>query len=134
MFSEKKLNKTTRTQRNTIASTTIIIGNISSDGDFRIDGKVEGNIKTSGRLIIGQEGCVKGSVDCSNADIEGKMSGKLTCTNTLSLMASSVVEGEVFLEKLAVEPGATLNATCNMKSIKALSSDTTEEISEKSVS
>ena len=134
MFSEKKLNKTTRTQRNTIASTTIIIGDISSDGDFRIDGKVEGNIKTSGRLIIGQEGCVKGSVDCSNADIEGKMSGKLTCTNTLSLMASSVVEGEVFLEKLAVEPGATLNATCNMKSIKALSSDTTEEISEKSVS
>lgn len=134
MFTEKKSNNATESQRNIIGATTVIIGDISSDGDFRIDGKVEGNVKTSGRLIVGKEGIIIGTIECINADVEGKVSGKLTCSSTLSLKASSVIDGEVYIEKLAVEPGATFNATCNMKGIKALKSDTTQQTSEKSAS
>ena len=133
MFAEKKTNQG-QPQRNVIGITTEITGDITSDGDFRIDGKVEGNIKTSGRLIIGIDGVVKGTIDCVNADIEGKISGKLTCSGTLSLKASAVIDGEVYLEKLAVEPGATFNATCSMKGVKALNSDDSKQERKKSVS
>ncbi len=134
MFTEKKTNQSQQPQRNVIGITTKITGDIVSDGDFRIDGEVEGNVKTSGRLIIGKDGIIKGTIDCANADVEGKISGKLTCSETLSLKASAVIDGEVYLEKLSVEPGATFNATCSMKGIKALNSDDTQQERKKSAS
>jgi len=134
MFTEKRTKQIEQPERNVIGKATVIIGDISSDGDFRIDGTVEGNVKTKGKLIIGKEGVIIGTVDCANADIEGNISGKLTCSGTLSLKASAIIEGEVFLDKLAVEPGATFNANCNMKGVKALKNDDTQKAREKSAS
>ena len=135
MFSEKKSNQTQQQpQRNVIGPTTNITGDITSKGDFRVDGRVEGTIKTSGRLIIGKDGFVIGKVDCANADVEGHISGKLTCTGTLTLKASAIIDGEVYLDKLSVEPGATFNATCSMKGVKALKSDDNQPERKKSVS
>lgn len=124
MFSEKKKNTNQVLERNTIAKNTSIIGDISSEGDFRVDGIVEGTIKTAGRVVIGSQGTVKGTIECSNADIEGRFSGKLTVTELLSLKSTAKIEGEVFINKLSVEPNATFNATCTMKSgVKELKTD-----------
>jgi len=134
MFAEKKSNQSQSPQRNLIARGTEIKGDIISDGDFRIDGKVEGNVQTTGRLIIGKEGFIQGTIICANADIEGQISGKLTCSGTLSLKQTATIDGEVFIEKLAVEPGATFNAVCSMKGIKALNSEGKQPKSKKSAS
>ncbi|MGG5485970.1 MULTISPECIES: bactofilin family protein [Flavobacteriaceae] len=112
----------TISQQNSIAKGTTITGDIISDGDFRIEGTVQGNIKTPGKVVIGRTGVINGTLKSSNADIEGKFSGKLILSDTLSLKSSAFVEGEVEVGKLAVEPGATFNATCAMKgAIKELS-------------
>ena len=118
MFSEKKTVKMatdTSSQQNTIAKGTTITGDIISDGDFRIEGTVQGNIKTPGKVVIGKTGMVNGTLKSANADVEGKFSGKILLSDTLSLRASAHVEGETEVAKLAVEPGATFNATCAMK-------------------
>ncbi|PHR73173.1 MAG: hypothetical protein COA67_03125 [Lutibacter sp.] len=115
MFSEKKNNPNQVLERNIIAKNTSIAGDIISEGDFRVDGTVEGTIKTTGRVVIGGQGTVKGTIECSNADIEGRFSGKLVVSELLSLKASANIEGEVFIKKLSVEPNATFNATCTMK-------------------
>ena len=39
-----------------IESSTSIKGDIISEGDFRIDGTLEGSIKTNGKIVIGKEG------------------------------------------------------------------------------
>lgn len=119
MFSEKqkKVKSTSEfvNQQNTIAKGTIITGDIISDGDFRVEGTLQGNIKTPGKVVLGRTGIINGTLHGANADIEGKFSGKLILTDTLSLKASAYVEGEVEVGKFAVEPGATFNATCLMK-------------------
>ncbi len=105
----------TGTQQNTIAKGSTITGDIVSDGDFRIEGTIQGNVKTPGKVVLGRTGIIKGTLTSANADIEGKFSGKLILTDTLCLKATAYVEGEVEVAKLAVEPGATFNATCVMK-------------------
>ncbi|WP_299524268.1 polymer-forming cytoskeletal protein [Winogradskyella sp.] len=111
----------TSTQQNIIAQGTKIVGDIASQGPFRIDGTVEGNVKTSGKIVIGKSGFIKGTLQGENADFEGKFSGKLILSGTLSLKSTAHIEGEVHTSKLAVEPGATFNATCSMKgTVKAL--------------
>ncbi|MEN8124954.1 MAG: polymer-forming cytoskeletal protein [Bacteroidota bacterium] len=115
MFSEKKGAVNQVTERNIIGKNTTLVGDISSDGDFRIDGKIEGNIKTNGRVVIGKEGFVNGTIECTNADIEGSFSGKLSVDQLLSLKETATITGDVILGKLTVEPGADFNATCSMK-------------------
>jgi cytoskeletal protein CcmA (bactofilin family) len=120
-------------ERNVIAKNTTIIGDIKSDGDFRIDGTLEGSLKTDGRVIIGSDGFIKGKVEATNADIEGKISGELLVSNTLTIKATADISGEVIIGKLSIEPGASFNATCAMKgAIKELNSDNDEKrLSEK---
>ena len=111
-----KEDKTSKTmERNILAKNTTIIGDLSSEGDFRIDGILEGTLTTKGRVIIGAEGFIKGKVECNNADIEGKFSGELKVHQMLTIKATANIFGDVVLGKLSVEPGASFNATCAMK-------------------
>jgi cytoskeletal protein CcmA (bactofilin family) len=124
MFNEKKESPSPVGERNTIAKNTSLVGDIKSDGDFRVDGKIEGTIKTSGRVVIGKEGFVSGTIDCAHADIEGTFSGKLIVDQILSLKSTADISGDVIMGKLSVEPGAVFNATCAMKgSVKVMQND-----------
>ena len=128
MFSEKKVKQPQILERNIIGKNTSITGDVISEGDFRIDGKVDGTVKTSGRVVIGKTGKANGKVECSNADIEGKFSGELFVSNLLTLKATAKITGEVVIGKLSVEPGAEFNATCAMKgSVKELKNEQTSK-------
>lgn len=135
MFSskDKKPQKNKVMERNVIAKNTTIVGNIKSDGDFRIDGTLEGTLITDGRVIIGADGFINGTVEATNADIEGKFSGELLVLNTLTIKSTAEISGNVVIGKLSVEPGASFNATCAMKgAIKELnSSNDKKRLSEK---
>ena len=116
MFSNKeKTQKPKVMEINVVAKNTAIIGDITSEGDFRIDGTLEGNIKTKGRVIIGISGSVKGKIDAVNSDIEGEFSGELQVQETLTIKATAIISGDVVIGKLSVEPGATFNASCSMR-------------------
>ena len=126
MFSKecKKTSENKVSERNIIGKNTQISGDIISEGDFRIDGTLEGTIKTNGRVIIGESGFVKGKVECANADVEGKFSGELIVSNILTVKTSANINGDVIIGKLSVEPGASFNATCAMKgAVKELNKD-----------
>lgn len=127
MFSDNKKPRTMSElggQPNRIEKNTKIKGDIISEADFRIDGKLDGNVKTSGKVVIGKDGYIHGKVQCVNADIEGSFNGELNVSELLSLKASAVIEGTVSVNKLAVEPGATFNASCTMKGKGGLSEST----------
>ena len=128
-----KEDKTSKTmERNILAKNTTIIGDLSSEGDFRIDGVLEGTLTTKGRVIIGADGFIKGKVECNNADIEGKFSGELKVHQMLTIKATANIFGDVVLGKLSVEPGASFNATCAMKgAVKELNSNEQSTTAEK---
>jgi len=97
-----------------IENSTSVQGNIVSEGDFRIDGELKGSLKTKGKVVVGKDGIIDGEVSCSNADVEGKIKGKLFVSETLNLRSTSVIEGDVVIGKLIVESGASFNASCSM--------------------
>ena len=99
---------------NALTAGSKIVGNISADSDFRIDGTIEGELKCTGKVVIGEAGKVKGTVICQNAEILGLMDGKINCSQQLSLRASGKIQGEVQTKTLVVEPGAQFNGSCSM--------------------
>ena len=123
MFSDNKKGKfpDPSSQQNRISEGTKIVGNITSKGGFRIDGEVEGVLETPNKVVIGKSGVLIGTLICKEADIEGAVQGNMDIENLLSLKSTAKIEGEVVIGKLAVEPGATFHASCDMKgAIKAI--------------
>ena len=126
MFSDNKKGKAPdlSNQQNRLSQGTKLKGDITSEGGFRIDGEVVGNITSPNKIVIGKTGVVTGTLICNDADIEGKVEGKIEIKNLLSIKSTALIEGEVITGKLAVEPDATFNASCVMKgSIKPLSNE-----------
>ncbi|TVZ52700.1 polymer-forming cytoskeletal protein [Dokdonia sp. Hel_I_53] len=126
MFSDNKKGKEPdlSNQQNRLSQGTKLVGDITSEGGFRIDGEVEGNITSPNKIVIGKTGVVTGTLVCNDADIEGRVEGKIEIKNLLSIKSTAQIEGEVITGKLAVEPSATFNASCVMKgSVKPLSKD-----------
>lgn len=99
---------------NIIGNLTNIVGDIISENDIRIDGNIKGTVQTKGRIVIGQSGIVVGNIICQNAEISGKVEGKINTTELLTLKSTSNVVGEIFTGKLAIEPNAIFSGTCKM--------------------
>lgn len=111
---EKKKAQEPGAAQNRINEGTKLKGDISSTGFFRIDGHIEGNVKTPSKVVLGKTGIIIGTLSCEHADVEGKIEGTVEVSGTLTLRASAVIDGDVTVGKLAVEPGATMNASCVM--------------------
>ena len=99
---------------NALTAGSKIIGTIVADSDIRIDGKVEGDLQCSGKVVIGEQGSLEGTIECQNAEIMGSLDGKLTVHQTLAMRSTSRLKGEVKTQVLIVEPNAVFNGTCNM--------------------
>ncbi|HRH12053.1 MAG TPA: polymer-forming cytoskeletal protein [Bacteroidia bacterium] len=99
---------------NLIGGGTKILGDIDSQGDIRIDGKLIGNLTTNGKFVLGIHGSVEGNVTCTNADISGEIKGTVNISETLSLKKTAKIQGDIVTGKLAIESGAVFNGTCNM--------------------
>ena len=113
-----------------IESSTKIVGDVVSKADFRIDGIVEGNITTTGKVVVGKSGKISGKLNCSNADVSGSISGHIQISETLSLMSESYIQGDITTAKLSVEEGAQVDATIVMKTgkqLKAVESESTND-------
>jgi cytoskeletal protein CcmA (bactofilin family) len=99
---------------NSIMEGTSIEGEVRSDSNIRIDGRVKGIVHAKGRVIVGQTGVIEGEVVCHGSDIEGTVIGKVNCQELLSLKATAKLQGDINTRKLAIEPGAVFTGNCSM--------------------
>ncbi len=99
---------------NLVGAGTTIKGEIMSKGDIRVDGKIIGQVRSEGKIVIGNTGVIEGDVFCKNADFSGSVKGKAEVGELLILQASSIFLGDIITNKLSIEPGARFSGTCSM--------------------
>ena len=116
---------------NAIGQGSVIKGDITTEGDLRIDGTLVGSINTKGRLVLGETGVVEGEVVCQNALISGTLKAKIQVNELLSLKSTANLLGDITTNKLAIEPGANFTGSCSMgasiKNIKSSDSNGKQE-------
>jgi len=101
---------------NLIGPGTVIKGDVSSDGDLRIDGKVVGTITSKSKVVIGATGVVEGEIKSQNTDIFGTLKGNVHATDMVFLKATANLEGDINTGKIVIEAGAIFKGRCNMGS------------------
>lgn len=99
---------------NLLCEGTVIVGDVKTKNDIRVDGIIKGKIVTSGRLVVGSTAKVEGDIDCANVDVMGVVVGNITSTNSVALKAPAKVNGNIVSAMLAVEQGVYFNGNCQM--------------------
>ena len=94
-----------------IAQGAAIKGDLSAPTDIRVDGSVDGTLRSEGRVVAGESARLSGKLFCVNADIWGRMDGDIYVKEMLSLKGSSVVNGDIYVSKVQVELGAQVNGS-----------------------
>ncbi len=97
-----------------IGAGTTITGNVQSNGDIRIDGTIKGNLVAKAKILIGADGVIEGDIDGKQADILGKVTGKIKVADLLYLHGKAIVDGDIYAGKLQIEPTASFNGQCHM--------------------
>ena len=111
---EKRVAEEISNSSNTIGKGTFLEGNVETFGNIRIEGKVNGNVKSKSKVALGPSSFVQGNVMAQNADLEGEVKGRIEVTELLVLKATAVIQGDIVTGKLVVEPGAVFNGSCKM--------------------
>jgi cytoskeletal protein CcmA (bactofilin family) len=97
-----------------IGAGTTITGDLESNGDIRIDGILKGNLKAKAKILIGPDGTVEGDIEGFQADVLGKVVGKIKVKELLHLRGKATLHGDIYAGKLQIEPTVTFNGQCLM--------------------
>lgn len=103
------------TSSNLIAQETSILGDIITQGNIRIEGSVEGVLKSKNKIVIGASAHVTGDIHALEAEVSGQIDGSIHCLGTLYLKKSAFINGDIFATKLIIENGALFNGKCHMR-------------------
>ncbi|RHJ84324.1 polymer-forming cytoskeletal protein [Parabacteroides sp. AM08-6] len=109
-----KEENTTGGLHNTLATGTNVKGDIHTETDFRLDGKVEGDVDCNGKIVVGPKGNVTGNIVAANAEILGNVEGSIRVSSKLILKSTAVIKGDISAQSLEIEPNARFNGACNM--------------------
>ena len=73
----------------------VLCGELVSEENIRVLGRVEGNISTSGSLIIEPSGFVKGDITAENVVVEGSVEGTVIAAMKFELRPAGRIQGDI---------------------------------------
>tara|TARA_B100000287_G_scaffold146646_2_gene138386 strand:+ start:6084 stop:6452 length:369 start_codon:yes stop_codon:yes gene_type:complete len=112
---------------NIIGEGTVLKGNLKTSGNVRLEGKVLGDISSSSKVACGETSIVDGNVNAENAEIAGKVTGKVIVSELLILKSSASIHGDISTNNLIIESGANFNGACSMGKEETLEEDSLED-------
>jgi cytoskeletal protein CcmA (bactofilin family) len=127
MFNKKDDKPVGPNAMNQFGQGTTITGDVSTEGDIRIDGKVTGTVTSKAKVVLGATGVVEGDIVCQNAYIDGRVNGNMEVAELLILSKSSHISGDIKIKKLVVEEGAKFNGRCSMGAMSVARSKPSEQ-------
>lgn len=89
-------------------------GTISYSGTVRIDGTLEGEIRTDGTLLVGEDAVLQAKVTAGTIVCKGKITGDVLAKERIKLRAPAVVNGSVKTPILSMEDGVLFNGGLEM--------------------
>jgi cytoskeletal protein CcmA (bactofilin family) len=89
-------------------------GIISYSGTVRIDGSLEGEIRTDGTLLIGEDAVIQAKVSAGRIVCKGKITGDVVAREHMKLRAPAVITGSVKTPVLSMEDGVLFNGGLEM--------------------
>ncbi len=86
-----------------------VVGNVSTDGTVRVEGRLEGTQHRAGKLIIGANATVVGEIEAHEVIIAGTLSGDLRVDGRVEVKRTATVNGDINAAAVMLEDGGTVH-------------------------
>lgn len=114
-----------------LAADLVITGEIVTDGDVQVEGRLDGNISATS-LTIGEQGSVNGTVKAETLLIRGKVTGKINA-GTVELAETANVTADIVQDHLSIANGAFFDGKCSRRNKPGAAAATKTKASSKAV-
>ena len=104
-----------------------IQGDFNSEGNIRIEGQVNGTVKTTKNVFVGESAIITADILAGNCTIAGEVQGNIKVSGSLNLSKTARLSGDITCSILSVEDGATFNGKCSMSATEKGSKKATAE-------
>ncbi len=107
-------------ERALIGPTIVIKGDLTSEEDLLIEGRIEGKIELKKHSVtVGKNGHVKADIYGKVITVEGEVQGNLYGDDQLILRQSSTVRGNIVAPRVVLEDGANFKGSIDMSAKEA---------------
>jgi cytoskeletal protein CcmA (bactofilin family) len=84
-----------------------IQGSLTFSKELRMDGRIEGDVHSTGPLVIGEQAVIKGAVNTRSVIVHGRVEGNITVLERCEVKATAIVLGNITAATFSIEEGAT---------------------------
>jgi cytoskeletal protein CcmA (bactofilin family) len=98
-----------------IATGMKVTGDIDSTGVVKVEGRVEGSIRSARQVLVGRQGVVQGDIETREAIIGGTVDGSITGGERVEIQATAVVNGDVITRTIVIAEGGKINGSVKME-------------------
>ncbi len=92
-----------------LAAGTRLTGELETDGVLRIEGKVQGNLRALGQVLVGTRGVVEGDIVTREAIIGGQVRGQILADVSVTVQAAGTIDGDITTPRIVVAEGGKVN-------------------------
>ena len=92
---------------NRLSADVSIKGSVTFSSELVVDGHVEGDITSDGKLTVGEHGKVVGDIQVGSVTVQGTVEGDILAVDRCALQAGASLQGNVESPRLAVDENAT---------------------------
>lgn len=92
-----------------------IVGDVTCEKAIRIEGKLEGNITSKNKVIIGTKAQIVGDIQAKSVVLYGKVEGNINTQENLEVMETGELYGELNVVQLYVALGGVVCGQSHMK-------------------
>ena len=92
-----------------------LVGKLTIEGEVRLEGSVEGELTAGGDIHVERTSTVKARIEGQNVTIRGNVEGDVVARRNLTLAGSGHLSGNVQIQALSIDDGATLNGNVTMR-------------------
>ena len=108
--------RTDHTTLSIIAKDLTVVGDLSTEGVVKIEGRVQGTIRAGTQVLIAPGAVVQGDLHATEAVIGGRVEGNVHATDRVEVQATAQVQGDVMTRRIVVLEGGSVNGSIKMGS------------------
>ena len=97
-----------------LGSNAVFKGELNFKNTLCIDGKFEGKLTTSDKLIVAEEGALLAEIEAGTVICKGKIRGNIIASQKVEIHSTGKILGDVHTPALMIELGAVIHGKSNM--------------------
>lgn len=98
-----------------IGKTLLVKGEVFSEDEILIEGRVQGKIKVKSRVVVGRDGVVEAEIDARDIVIQGKVTGDVRGSQRVEIVPAGTLHGNIHAPRVVIADSGFFEGSIEMR-------------------